>query len=382
MRKTYSSVVEITDLDIWNKKREEGSLFSFNLDITARCNNNCRHCYINLPASDHQVSEGELSFDEIKAIAQEALSAGAFGCLMTGGEPLIRDDFEDIYHFLKKMGFMVSVFTNATLIREKHVKLFKQYPPRYLEVTVYGISKEIYGRVTRRPDLFQSFMKGINLLLETGVPVSLKTVVMESNKAEFKEIAQFCRKHSSEHFRFDPFLQFRVDGDADRNNEIVAERLSPDEIVYLEKSDPDRMSKMNQSCNDLIIKELSNHPRSNIFICGAGKGEFSVSWNGEFRLCGSLVHPECTYDLRKGTLLEALNAKVQEVRKMRSTRSIYLEKCGSCPIINLCMWCPASAFLETGQIDMPVNYFCEVAHSRAKMLDAANSENQQRCQMV
>ena len=67
------------------------------LDLTYRCNNNCRHCYINLPANDKEAKGKELSLEEISAIANEAVSMGAVWCLITGGEPLLREDFADIY---------------------------------------------------------------------------------------------------------------------------------------------------------------------------------------------------------------------------------------------------------------------------------------------
>ena len=50
---------------------------------------------------------------------------------------------------------------------------------------------------------------------------------------------------------------------------------------------------------------------------------------------------------------------------MRSDRPEFLARCRACPIINLCLWCPAHAYLETGELDVPVDYFCEVAHARA-----------------
>lgn len=56
------------------------------------------------------------------------------------------------------------------------------------------------------------------------------------------------------------------------------------------------------------------------------------------------------------------------VRDVRSTRQEFLERCHRCPIINLCLWCPAHSHLETGVLDKPVEYFCQVAHARAANL--------------
>ncbi|MCX6674408.1 MAG: hypothetical protein NTY37_11600 [Methanothrix sp.] len=45
-----------------------------------------------------------------------------------------------------------------------------------------------------------------------------------------------------------------------------------------------------------------------------------------------------------------------------------LETCRVCPIINLYIWCPAHAYLEDGEMDAQVPYFCAVAHARAEAL--------------
>lgn len=68
-----------------------------NFDLTYRCNNTCRHCYINLPANDKAAQARELSLAEIASIADQAVELGAMWCLLTGGEPLLRDDFADVY---------------------------------------------------------------------------------------------------------------------------------------------------------------------------------------------------------------------------------------------------------------------------------------------
>lgn len=340
----------------------------FDLELTARCNNNCRHCYINLPAEDRVAKDKELSFEEIKEIVDEAISLGILFCLLTGGEPLLREDFFDIYLYLKRKGLLVSVFTNATLVTEEHVKLFKKYPPRDIEVSVYGVTEETYERVTRKSGSFTTFMRGLTLLLEGGVKVRLKSMALRSNLNEFPNIVRFCKDKTKDYFRFDPFLHLRFDGDQTRNEEIKAERFSPEEIVALEKSVPERFQILLRGRDKLILPEFSHTSCNHLFRCGAGNGSFALSYDGLFRLCSPLLHPDCVYDVRKGRLIDACRNFVQRVRDMQSERREFLEKCGICPLINLCLWCPARAHLETGEMDAPVDYFCEVAHARAKAL--------------
>ena len=240
---------------MWERLKEKRTPLAFTLEITARCNNGCRHCYINLPASDSHARSQELSLDEILDIAAQAVEIGSMWCLLTGGEPLLRPDFPDIYLALKRMGLLVGVFTNATFIGQRHVDLFRRYPPRGMEVTVYGVTQRTYEAVTRREGSFAAFQRGLGLLLENGVPVNLKTMALRSNLHELKEIADFCRRHTKGYYRFDPLLHLRYDRDSQRNADIRGERLSPEEIVHLEQSDPERFTIMQKHCDELIAPE-------------------------------------------------------------------------------------------------------------------------------
>jgi len=359
------------DFGLWEKTKKKRTLLSFDMEVTARCNNNCRHCYINLPAQDKTAKAKELSFGEIRTIADEAVSLGALWCLITGGEPLLREDFSDIYVYLKKKGLLLSVFTNATLITKEHIELFKKYPPRDIEVSVYGTTEETYERVSRKPGSFRAFTRGLDALIENGIKVRFKAMALRSNVHEMTEIARFCRERTKDYFRFDPFLHLRFDGNPRRNEEIRSERLSPEEIVAVERSDPERFQSLEKGCDKLIVPEFSHINCNHLFHCGTGNGSFSLSYDGFFRLCSSLWHPDCIYDLKKGTLADAWNNFVPHVRDMRSNRKEFLEKCHKCPIINLCLWCPAHSYLENGKLDEPVDFFCEVAHARAESLTGA-----------
>jgi radical SAM protein with 4Fe4S-binding SPASM domain len=360
--------MEIQDFPLWEEKADARVPLSFDLELTARCNHDCCHCYINLPAGDRAAQVRELTLDEIARIADQAVELGALWVLLTGGEPLLRDDFADVYLLLKRKGLLVSVFTNATLLRPEHIALFQRYPPRDIEVTIYGSSRAAYERVTRRPGSFAAFTRGLDLLFDAGVRVRLKAMALRSNLDDMQAIAAFGRARTKDYFRFDPLLHLRFDGDPARNAEIRAERLSPAEIVALERADPQRFGALQAGCDELLLPGAAHAGCDHLFHCGAGNGSFTVSYDGLFRLCSSLWHPSCVYDLRAGTLADAWHSLVPRVRDMRSRRPEFLQTCRVCPIVNLCLWCPAHAYLECGALDGPVPHFCEVAHARAAAL--------------
>jgi radical SAM protein with 4Fe4S-binding SPASM domain len=260
-------------------------------------------------------------------------------------------------------------------------------------VSVYGATRETYERVTRRPGSWDAFVRGLDLLLGTGVPVRLKAMALRSNVHELAAISAFCRERTKDYYRFDPLLHLRFDGDEARNEEIRAERLSPEQVVAVERADEERFGALEQGCRDgkLIFEPHEHagaHPDGSVcdhlFHCGAGAGSFSVGHDGTFRLCSSLWHPDTVASVRPGapgavSVRRAWEEHVPSVRTLRGSDPEFLEKCRRCDIVNLCLWCPAHAALETGsgergRMDAWVEYFCEVAHARAAALRREDCE--------
>ena len=366
MRKELVSFIRLPDFALWKRIENKRIPLSFDLEVTARCNNNCRHCYINLPPGDETALRDELTLDEISNITDQAVSLGTLWCVITGGEPLLREDFFELYRLLRSKGLLVSVFTNGCLINGKHVELFRSYPPRDIEITVYGSSEKTYEQVTGIPGSFAGFRRGLALLLEGGIKVNLKAMALRSNVHELPDIAIFCRERTRDFFRFDPFLNLRIDGNAVKNEEIRAQRLSPEEIIAIEQADPERSAAVEKKCGMLEISIPSQGIDNCLFQCSAGVDSFAVSCNGLFHPCPSLWQRDCLFDLRRGSLAEAWFNFTPRMLAQTTTSRDFLEKCRVCPLMNLCQWCPAHAHLECGRMDEWCEYFCRVAHARAR----------------
>jgi radical SAM protein with 4Fe4S-binding SPASM domain len=350
----------------WDKVRAAGGIFSFEFEATARCNNDCRHCYVNLPAADAAAKAKEISAAVFDGIAGQAAGLGALWVLLTGGEPLLREDFEEIYLALKRRGFLVSVFTNACLVEDRHLRLFKSFPPRDIEVTIYGATEDVYERVTRAKGSFRTFRRGLDRLESAGLPVRLKAMALRSNFDGMGEIARFARERPGSEFRFDSFLHLRTDRDASRNAEILAERVTAEEAAALERADPERFQALGEFCRRYGVGEAPRvEPR--LFRCGAGEDHFALGYDGTMRPCDALRRPEFEADLTQEPLEKALSRIRARIRTAVSTRPEFLSGCAACPVIGLCSWCPARGDLETGEMDRPVPVFCRSAYARASL---------------
>ena len=117
-------------------------------ELTERCNNNCIHCYINRSSQNFLIKNKELRFKQIISILDDLHSNGIKKIRFTGGEPLLRDDFFDIYLYAYNLGFKIYVSTNATLFTAKHLELLRNQPPQLISTTIYGWDKYSYEKVT------------------------------------------------------------------------------------------------------------------------------------------------------------------------------------------------------------------------------------------
>jgi len=105
-----------------------------------------------------------------------------------------------------------------------------------------------------------------------------------------------------------------------------------------------------------------------IFSCGAGMRISCIDAYGNLQLCMLLRHPATVYDLKKGSLKDALINFFPEIRKMKAENPDYLTRCARCFLYGLCEQCPARSWTEYGTLDTPVEYHCEIAHAQARAL--------------
>ena len=151
------------------------------IEVTRRCPLECLHCYNNLPMGDLDARHRELSKEEHFRVLDELVEMGCFWLLYTGGEIFARKDFLEIYTYAKQKGFLITLFTNGTLLTEAIADYLAQWPPFAIEITLYGRTRETYEALTAIPGSYDRCLRGIKFLRERGLPLKLKTVATSIN---------------------------------------------------------------------------------------------------------------------------------------------------------------------------------------------------------
>jgi MoaA/NifB/PqqE/SkfB family radical SAM enzyme len=341
------------------------------IELTDRCNNNCQHCYINRPAKDLQAVALEMKTDFIKNLILQAADLGCLDLRFTGGEPLLRDDFQELFCFSRKLGFHVFLSTNARLITPELANLFKRLPPgQPIGITVYGMSEETYDNVSRTQGSYNEFRRGVSLLEENYIDFALRMAVLPDNRRDVPAYEDWIRNlfHGKQKPAFIVnFSQRARPDDPEKNLNIQEIRGQPEETV-------DFIAQTNHYSTELhdFCRQFTGLKSEKLFECGFGRS-ISVDAYGFAQGCLLLRHPDLLYDLHTGSLAEALCSFFPKFSDRRAKNPLFLSRCAHCCLRGLCEQCPAQSWMEHGTLDTPVEFLCRIAHAHARKLGLLSS---------
>jgi radical SAM protein with 4Fe4S-binding SPASM domain len=298
-----------------------------------------------------------MTTDQVLAVINQIADAGCLFLLLTGGEPLLRDDFEAIYREAKRKGLLVTVFTNGTLITQQVLNLFEDWPPRAVEVTLHGATAATYERITGVRGSYERCLRGVEALLEHGVNTRLKTVLMTANRDEYFAIKAMAEDYGLP-FRFDAAIFARVDGD----KAPLRLRVPPREVVENEFADEERAGRW----IGYLERFEASLPSDALYQCGAGVNTFHVDPYGQLQPC--LMASAGQHDLLTGDFSVGWEEVVPEIRQRRLGSS---HRCSSCAKRLVCGFCPPFFALENGAEDVPSEYLCAIGQLRWRAIREA-----------
>ncbi len=168
---------------------------SLRVSVTTKCNLDCLYCH----QEGIEGSRSEMTPEEIERIVSLAAGQGVKKVKITGGEPLIRKDIEDIVSGISDVGGVkeVSMTTNAVLLADKSHGL-KDAGLKRVNVSLDTLDKGIFAKLTRGGEL-DKVIAGIKSAVDVGLsPVKLNMVVMKGlNTDSIKEMIKFSSENDA-----------------------------------------------------------------------------------------------------------------------------------------------------------------------------------------
>jgi len=331
------------------------------IELTYRCGLDCIHCYCK--GSEDQAKE--LTTKEWKEIIDEIKRRGCFWLIFTGGDPLIREDFLEIYAYAKKKCFIISIFTNGYSVTDRTINYLAKSPPYCIEITLNGITQETYESITQVKGSFDIVMENIKKIKEKKLLLLLKSNFLKQNKNEIGRIKAFADKFLGKscgkyYFQYDPMIYPRLNGDKSSCNH----RLSSEEILEVKRADTDIWRQYQKR----LHQDFPALKRGKDFLyhCNSWREGFIIDPYARLKFCN--FSKKSSVNLKTTSFKEGFYQVFPQVLKEKFKTN---SKCQSCSLRSVCHYCPARAYLETGDEEAPVPYYCWLAQETARQMHVA-----------
>lgn len=342
------------------------------IELTRLCSIKCTHCYI---GDARWVRDpNEMTTVQLKNLLDYLADRGTLWICFTGGEAMMRRDFKEIWLYAKQKGFILTLFTNATLIDEKMADFLYENPPFNIEVSVYGATEETYERVSLVKGSFKRFMAGITHLQERPeLKWSMKTVVIQENAHELEVMEKMARDFGVD-FKFDPVINASVGTGKSGGKAPCASRLSTEDVSALELSRIARKEENTKLIRQAIDpkscekKDDGRYRSDNLFGCSAGANDSYINADGKMQMCVLTVQYGARVIADKGFSPEKFEQVWDSFGLARKAKLKKDSPCSNCDIAVLCNNCPGFAFLENKDEHSAVEYLCRMTHQKAALL--------------
>lgn len=329
-------------------------------ELTPLCNLNCRMCYIRQAQSEVKERGGLLTAEQWLHLARECKENGMLFLLLTGGEPFFRKDFQYIYEEISKMGFILTINSNGTLIDEEKIEWLKKNPPSKINITLYGCSDETYEKLCMHPKGFRLVTRAVDLLMKAGIPVGINCSLTPYNIDDMKGIFQFCKERNLNcKVNFYMFPAVRKEdlcsnSDARLTAKQAGAAMYHYDLLQGVTEETKKLIEGLQKRECIIDDDMSGEKMDRGVDCVAGRCSFCITWNGKVSPC-SMMNEPIAYPLENG-FASGWKYICDQVDKIK----LPIE-CITCDKRSKCKMCVALAMAENeGVSGRKPEYLCEM----------------------
>lgn len=336
------------------------------MELLPLCNLNCKMCYVRLSRPEMEALGRMRTGKEWLELGRQMVQAGTLFLLLTGGEPLLHPDFKEIYRGLKKMGLVLTINTNATLIDEDWADFFAQDKPRRINITLYGADNGTYKTLCGCADGYDRVVRAVELLRSRGVDVKLSGTITPANGADLEGMLRTAEKlevpmHMETYVmpaareRSRPF---------DQQNRLLPEEAAAVRIRGLRGAMGEELfTRYRDAALHRIDSFEPRQPAPCTVSCHGGRCSFTVNWQGMLRACVVLTEPEApAFEMGFEAAWKQVSQEFLDSR--------YCADCGACRLRGICRVCAAAPVLETGDPMARPDYLCRYASESERLLRA------------
>ena len=324
-------------------------------ETTRRCNLACRHCRA---AAGSGPYPGELTTGEGLTLLNDLAGMGQPVVILTGGEPLLREDIYALAAHGAQKGLRMVMAVNGTLLTPQIAARLKTAGIQRLSISLDGATAASHDQLRAVPGAYEGALAGVTACREAGLPFQINTTVTRGNRHELPAIhALALRLGAAAHHVF-------VLVPTGRGEELVSELLNRAEYEetlrwLLERQKEGRLFlkptcapqfyrlwRQDAAARGEKITSASHGLEAVTKGCLGGQGFAFVSYRGEVQPCGYL-------ELLAGNIRERRFSEIwdnSEVFQQLRQVDDYRGKCHSCQYRQVCGGCRARAYALTGDV--------------------------------
>ncbi len=333
------------------KAREKNIPISGSFELTPLCNLDCKMCYVHLN-KNQLCGKTLLTVDQWKSLMDQAVSAGMLDAILTGGECLTYPGFDELYLFLQERGIQTTVLTNGLLLTEERIAFFSKYPPKAIQISLYGSSEEEYEAVTGHR-CFERVLSNIRNLKGKKIPVALAITpnrfLPDGGEALVKLAHELGLWYTINTALFRPREET-----GRKHDQIEIEQEGYIRLQLLRRMLNGKPASACAACT-LPEPAKTGKPVRGL-LCSAGNSSFDICWDGTMRPCSSF-EDVAAYPLQTG-----FESAWKEIRAASLSYPLPAE-CMECAYRTIC---PACVIVH--QQDAPVGHASKIICARAKRI--------------
>lgn len=316
-------------------------------NLTRRCNLACAHCYI--AAGPWHDAAGELGLEEIRRIMDEIFTLNPAPLfILSGGEPLLRDDLEDIASHAKRGGATVVVGTNGTRLTDARIASLRGAGVSGVAISIDSLDAQYHDRFRHGDGALGDTLAAVERLRGQRLDFIVQTTVTRGNRGDLPRLAAWAAAHGAVAFNV-YFLVETGRGEGMHGLEPEENDAVLRELVALERTYRGRMM-VRSKCQPQIMRHAvssdDDSPLRNYATrCPCGVQYCRITPDGKLTPCPYL--PEVAGDLRVQSFQDVWS-RAPLLRALREGAPG--GKCGGCEYRKVCGGCRARAFARTGDV--------------------------------
>ncbi|HAK17380.1 MAG TPA: hypothetical protein DCM43_00715 [Lachnospiraceae bacterium] len=354
-------------------------------ELTVRCNLHCKMCLFRHDDRENpELMAKELTAAQWIDMAGQAAKAGTLSLLITGGEPMLRPDFCEIWEGIYRLGFVTELYTNATLMSPKIMETLRKYPPHQIGITIYGVSPETYGKVCGNEIAFHQMLDGVRQLQTLPSELSFRTTLIQENFQDAQKIDDMVSREFG--------IQYKVKQASPINKavrgacaKVELHRVPPEQDCAMKANR--MMESIRKFVGDafdprkLVIKQTNSMTRKeddsqrySLFGCKAGMAQYTITYDGKLLAC-QMIGAFST-DARKDGLQAAWDAYPFSVHIPETE-----VKCDKCTYRDTCQACYGTRYAETGDFNGCSDYMYQYAKAKKQYGNFTGGNQDEQCKI-